>query len=55
MVEAKGDNPNHLFNKPQVKDPIINEGADVDNSSTRKVYEYDLLTKRGKKYLITRM
>lgn len=55
LVEAKGDNPNHLFNKPQAKDPIINEGADVENSSTRKVYEYDLLTKRGKKYLITRM
>ncbi|MBF6598718.1 MAG: glycoside hydrolase family 95 protein [Fermentimonas sp.] len=55
LAEAKGENPNHLFKKSQIKEPIINKDADVENSTIKKVYEYDLPTKRGQKYLITRI
>lgn len=55
LTEAKGNNQNILFRKTQVKDPIINDNFNHGENITRTVFEYDLLTEPGKKYLISRM
>ena len=55
LTKAKGNNQNILFRKTQVKDPIINDNFNHGENITRTVFEYDLLTEPGKKYLISRM
>lgn len=53
LTVASGENSNPLFERALQKRPIISEDASVkDKSDNRKVYEYDLMTKAGKKYKI---
>lgn len=53
LTLASGENSNPLFERALQKRPIISEDANVkDKSDNRKVYEYDLMTKAGKKYKI---
>lgn len=53
LTVASGENSNPLFEKALQKTPIISEDANVkDKSYNRKVYEYDLMTKVGKRYKI---
>jgi len=53
LTPASGENPNPLFQKVAVKAPLISEEATVvGRSDLRKVYEYDLQTKAGKRYQI---
>lgn len=44
---ASGNNSNTLFALPQIKEPLNNAEGEVDILSLKKVYEYDVMTKRG--------
>lgn len=50
MKEAKGENPNLLLKSAQIAQPIISSQAQLKGSSLRKVYEYDIITEKGKTY-----
>lgn len=53
LSPASGDNPNPLFQKAQVKTPLISdEILATERNELLKVYEYDLQTKAGKRYRI---
>lgn len=47
---AKGENPNPLFNKPQIKEPLISSHIKPQWPILYEVYEYDLMTEAGKTY-----
>jgi len=55
LKEASGDNMNPLFEKPQIKVPLINKGIIAQWPLLYKIYEYDVLTEAGKTYEFTRM
>ncbi|QRX63283.1 glycoside hydrolase family 95 protein [Dysgonomonadaceae bacterium zrk40] len=53
LIPASGENPNPLFQKEQVKTPLISdEILATERNELLKVYEYDLKTKAGKRYHI---
>jgi len=53
LSTASGKNPNPLFDKAVVKAPLISDMAVVTGTDDiRKIYEYDLRTKPGKRYQI---
>ena len=54
LVEASGKNSNPLFNKPKIKKPLISENHTPKEHFIRKVYEYDIMTQQGEKYLISK-
>lgn len=53
LTTATGVNSNPLFRKAAVKAPLVSdEMAATGKSELQKVYEYDLLTRAGRKYTI---
>ena len=52
LEEATGDNTNQFYNLPEIKQPLISEGADLTPVEIQKVYEYDLKTSEGEKYTL---
>lgn len=54
LKDAQGINPNILNNPIKVADPIISKDASLKGNSLKKIYEYDLATTAGTKYLVTR-
>ncbi|MBP1618108.1 MAG: hypothetical protein H6Q14_1935 [Bacteroidetes bacterium] len=54
LKKAEGKNPNILNDPIRVADPIVSQEASLKGNSLKKIYEYDLDTKAGVKYLITR-
>ncbi len=54
LKKAEGKNPNILNDPIKVADPVVSQEASLKGNSLKQVYEYDLDTKAGVKYLITR-
>ncbi len=52
MKPAEGNNPNPLFAKHAIAEPLISEKASFKGAGLKKVYEYDLPTRAGGKYTI---
>jgi alpha-L-fucosidase 2 len=52
LQPAKGSNPNTLFTKPKIADPLISDKASFKGTGLKKVYEYDLTTRAGGRYII---
>jgi alpha-L-fucosidase 2 len=47
LKAARDENPNPFYNVPDIKAPLINPGAPHATSDLKKVFEYDLSTKKG--------
>lgn len=54
LKKAEGKNANILNDPVKVADPIISKDASLKGNSLKQVYEYDLETKAGGRYLIAR-
>lgn len=54
LKEAKGDNPNPLFEVADVKEPLVSGEIIPRHPILRHVYEYDLATTPGGVYTVTR-
>lgn len=52
LKEAKGENPNPFYRISEIKEPLVSPGAELTGLDLRKVYEYDLATKEGGKYVV---
>lgn len=55
LVVATGENENPLFKKAALKAPLINEEVVTDKLDLKRMYEYDLETKPGKKHRVKKM
>ncbi len=51
---AEGTNPNPLFKQAAIKEPLVSKEITPQYPIIPKVYEYDLMTKPGKDYVVTR-
>ncbi|WP_200974901.1 glycoside hydrolase N-terminal domain-containing protein [Echinicola sp. 20G] len=49
---AEGENPNHFFELPEVKAPLISEKAKLNAVDLPDYHEYDLSTQAGEAYTI---
>jgi alpha-L-fucosidase 2 len=47
LREANGQNPNTFFNTPEIRKPLIHSELTSPALNQRKVYEYDILTRKG--------
>lgn len=54
LKKAEGKNPNILNDPIKVAEPIISKDASLKGNSLKKIYEYDLATTAGAKYVVTR-
>lgn len=52
LREADGENPNPLFERISIKEPLISEELTPKYPILNKIYEYDLATEAGKDYVI---
>lgn len=52
LKEAEGENSNPLFNKPQIKEPLVSKAIKPLFPALKKVYEYDIQTEKGKTYKV---
>lgn len=52
LKPASGPNPNPFYTKPDIKEPLVAEGIKAPKPNLKRVYEYDLETKKGKTYKI---
>ncbi|WP_137401705.1 glycoside hydrolase family 95 protein [Echinicola rosea] len=53
LEEASGNNPNHFFDLPEVKQPLVSEQATLNPVTLQEYYEYDLDTEAGEVYEIS--
>jgi len=51
---ANGNNPNPLFEVAETPKPLINSAAKLKSVELKKTYLYDMMTEKGKEYIITR-
>lgn len=54
LKEAKGENPNPLFTKPNIKQPLISDKIKPEMPILYKVYEYDIETVTAQTYIFSR-
>ncbi|MCM1163635.1 MAG: glycoside hydrolase family 95 protein [Muribaculaceae bacterium] len=54
LVEAKGENPNPLYSRPEVKAPLHSDKISPRYPQLKRVYEYDIATEPGGVYTFTR-
>jgi alpha-L-fucosidase 2 len=47
LKEVRGQNPNPFFRTPVTPEPLIHTETSAQPSGLRKVYEYDLSTRKG--------
>ena len=52
LKPATGENPNRLYDIPEILTPIINPDAKLNDIVLRDTYLYDLNTKAGAEYVI---
>ena len=52
---ANGDNPNPFFENPEIKTPLLAENIKMNKVSLKQTYLYDLPTKPGKKYQLSKL
>ena len=55
LKEARGQNPNPFFRTPETPEPLIHNETSSQPSGLRKVYEYDLPTRKGDIIEISRL
>ena len=55
LKPANGDNPNPFFENPEIKTPLTAENIKMNKVSLKQTYLYDLPTKPGKKYLLSKL
>ena len=55
LTEADGSNTNEFFQIPAIKTPLISDQATLKEPELKEVYEYDLATSAGQKYVISRL
>ena len=54
LVKAEGECPNELLEPARVAEPLVSEELGTPKQpSVRKVYEYDIKTRAGKRYVFT--
>ncbi|WP_051907768.1 glycosyl hydrolase family 95 catalytic domain-containing protein [Flavimarina sp. Hel_I_48] len=53
LMKAEGVNKNEFYSVPEIKLPLISEGAHLKIDAVQEVYEYDLQTSPGGKYNLT--
>ena len=53
LSEAKGTNTNSLFELSATTKPLINIDAKLNTMELKKTYLYDLMTEKGKEYVLT--
>lgn len=54
LKEAKGDNPNPLMKRGNIKEPLVAAGLRAQYPLLYKIYEYDIQTQPGEKYTLHR-
>lgn len=54
LYPAEGANPNPYMESARIKTPLMAEGLQPQHPELYRVYEYDLVTKPGQSYAITR-
>ena len=54
LKEAVGENPNPLMKRATIKEPLISAGLNAQYPMLYKVYEYDIATQPGEKYVVKR-
>ncbi|MCX2836639.1 glycoside hydrolase family 95 protein [Salinimicrobium sp. MT39] len=52
LKDVTGNNSNPYYQVSEIKDPITAQNIDVQKPTLMKVYEYDLATSKGGKYII---
>jgi alpha-L-fucosidase 2 len=55
LKEAEGQNPNPFFQTPEIAKPLNHSEITDPPSTIRKVYEYDLVTKKGDVIEVTKL
>ena len=50
LKEVTGNNPNPLYKKPAIKEPLISEKINPQLPLLYVIYEYDIMTEAGKTY-----
>jgi alpha-L-fucosidase 2 len=55
IKEAKNENPNHFFKTPDQLKPLIHSEIASSLPSLRKIYEYDVITKKGSIFEISKL
>ena len=55
LRKARGSNRNPLFSLPPVKQPLVSKQVHPKKPALRTVYEYDIQTKAGETYLLSRL
>lgn len=50
LMEAVGENPNELYRKETIKEPLVKEETALQHPILYKIYEYDVMTEPGKDY-----
>ncbi|WZL88143.1 glycoside hydrolase family 95 protein [Salinimicrobium sp. 3283s] len=52
LKDVTGNNSNPYYQVSEIKDPITAQNLDVQKPTLKKIYEYDLTTSKGGKYII---
>ncbi len=55
LKEAKGENPNPLYARPEIKTPLISDKINPQLPVLYTIYEYDVQTEAGKTYRFARL
>lgn len=55
LVEASGDNDNPFYAVPVVQEPLINAEEEIVKPELKKIYEYDVTTKKGDAIKVTKL
>lgn len=54
LKRAEGENPNPLFRRAAIKEPLVSKEINPQHPILYKVYEYDLMTEPGQEYIVER-
>ncbi len=55
LVEATGENENPFYTVPEIQEPLIHAEEEVAKPELKKVYEYDVTTKKGDVVKVTKL
>jgi len=55
LKEAKGDNPNEFYSVTEIQTPLNHSTVQQADSGIRKVYEYDVATKKGETIEVSKL
>ena len=50
LVKAEGDNPNPLFEKQEIRRPLVSEKVPLKGVELKDSYLYDVATEAGQTY-----